>query len=164
MMLLSLQKSGFAEALGPYRQMYLVLAQQRAWATTQGRRELDEHWRKIAGTAGNIRRLLADMATIMSAIENIETSSLQQEEAPTTTAETGTRYTAVRTLLEEAQLSPRRAAARGIDTETLDALARDEIVEIAGWGRGKTCRLSDRALGTAAAQVCADNRKKAGGT
>lgn len=164
LMLRSLRESGFAEALGPYRQMQLVLAQQRAWARTQSRGDLDIHWRKIAGTAGDICRLLTDMATIMSAIESIETCNLEDEEAAADSRDDEKAGVLVGQLLDSARLSPRWASSRGIDPKTLEALAQSGIVEPAGWGRGRTYRLSEKALGHTAARFPAVDRRKKGGT
>lgn len=152
LLLRSLHESGFAEALGPYRQMHLVLAQQRAWTQAQGREELQPHWHRVAQTAGKIHQLLAEMATIMSAIENIESVRIADQEAAPDMSDEARVGDFLHRLLGGTRLSPRRAAAMGIDDSWLQALTESGMLEPVGWGRGRSYRVSTKALERLSAQ------------
>jgi biotin operon repressor len=76
----SLKASGFAEAAPKYRQMEIVLIQQRMWSKNKNRKELDSTWREVAGVASQIYNALYPLSEIMNQIGAIETLSQEQEE------------------------------------------------------------------------------------
>jgi hypothetical protein len=60
------------DALKPYRQMQLVLMQQRLWAEGRRRDELNPLWRKIAETSRELHEVFAGFAEIMQALRFVD--------------------------------------------------------------------------------------------
>jgi len=69
----SLERAGLRDALRPYRELHLVLVNQRLWCRAHGVDELDPLWREIAETAGRARVLLGPFADVLEGLERITT-------------------------------------------------------------------------------------------
>jgi hypothetical protein len=72
MLLRSLERSGFKEAISSYQQMQLVLIQQRLWACNYRRDELKPRWKKIAETAAAIHAILEPFSAVMAELKGID--------------------------------------------------------------------------------------------
>lgn len=68
----TLERSGMREAQHAYRELQLVLLQQRLWARTYRRAELDPLWRKLAETAGALHEIFAGFAAILEPLRYLE--------------------------------------------------------------------------------------------
>jgi hypothetical protein len=70
--------STLQDALTPYQQMQVVLMQQRLWARTHSRDELNPLWEKIAESSEALYRVFAGFARVMNDLRSIDRVELQQ--------------------------------------------------------------------------------------
>lgn len=68
----SLEKSGMIEALQGYRALQTVLVQQRLWARTHGRTQVDPAFRSIAKTAAELHRIFSAYADAMKPLKELD--------------------------------------------------------------------------------------------
>jgi hypothetical protein len=68
------------DALKPYRQMQLVLMQQRLWAERHPREDLNPLWQKIAASSRELHEVFSGFAEVMDALRSID--SLTQPAGP----------------------------------------------------------------------------------
>jgi len=143
-LLASLEQSGFGEATAPYREMQLVLLQQRLWSRTHGRDDLDPLWSEIAETAARIHAILAAFAEIMgelSALDRIEPGGSDAAHPPGDTLELARMFTEGARVSGSA-LHARLAWPPDLLRRRLAELVRDGVVERRGWGRSLSYRLA----------------------
>lgn len=78
--LASLEGSGLPDALRGYRQLQMVLIQQRLWARNHARDDLAPLFHSISVTAGRIHAILSPYAELMSPLKDLENISEAQVE------------------------------------------------------------------------------------
>ena len=78
--LASLEGSGLLDALRGYRQLQMVLIQQRLWARNHARDDLAPLFHSISVTAGRIHAILSPYAELMSPLKDLENISEAQVE------------------------------------------------------------------------------------
>jgi hypothetical protein len=156
-LLQSLERSGFKDAAAPYREMQLVLLQQRLWSRNHGRADLDPLWSELAATARAIDEILTEFGAVMADLADLD----QIEPGPAGVVQRppdGALELAA--LLSGGSVSG-AALRRGLswDPEVrrrrLAALVREGVLERRGWGRS----LSYRLAGPAREQVAAELRR-----
>jgi hypothetical protein len=155
LLLQSFRRADLSGAASSYRQMQLVLVQQRLWARAYDRNELTPLWKKIAATAAEIHEILADFGAIMAelkAIDRIEAAEVAASgdngdaaplgahaspKAPVPRPIDPGQTTALELLAAELTLSAARAtrlfhAAPEQSKEILDSLIEQGVLEIDG--------------------------------
>jgi len=149
----TLERSGMREAQHAYRELQLVLLQQRLWARTYRRAELDPLWRKLAETAGALHEIFAGFAAILEPLRYLE--SVGEPEAASAARD---RPPAVDEL-HEALLSrvgfTRREVERlsADEAAAIERLVKAGVLEPRGWGRGRAYRLTPTVRRHLAAQL-----------
>jgi hypothetical protein len=78
--LASLEGSGLPDALRGYRQLQMVLIQQRLWARNHARDDLAPLFQTISVTAGRIHAILSPYAELMSPLKDLDNISEAQVE------------------------------------------------------------------------------------
>ncbi|HVM46013.1 MAG TPA: hypothetical protein VM582_08775, partial [Candidatus Thermoplasmatota archaeon] len=68
----SLRTGGFVRAGPQYEQLHAVLAEQRMWALTHKRAELDPLWRKVAQNAREMHDILAPLLRAMEGMRDLD--------------------------------------------------------------------------------------------
>ena len=82
--LASLEGSGLPDALKGYRQLQMVLIQQRLWAHNHSRAELVPLFQAIAGTAARIHAILSPYAELMRSLKDLDSmTAIEIEQAET---------------------------------------------------------------------------------
>ncbi|HET9528726.1 MAG TPA: helix-turn-helix domain-containing protein [Blastocatellia bacterium] len=82
--LASLDGSGLPDALKGYRQLQMVLIQQRLWAHNHSRAELVPLFQSIAGTAARIHAILSPYAELMRPLKDLDSmTAIEIEQADT---------------------------------------------------------------------------------
>jgi hypothetical protein len=71
-LLASLERSSLKDAADPYRDMQLVLVQQRLWSRNHGRDDLEPLWSQIAETARTVHEILAAFAVVMGELGDLD--------------------------------------------------------------------------------------------
>jgi hypothetical protein len=71
-LLASLERSGLKDAADPYRDMQLVLIQQRLWSRNHRRDDLEPLWSQIAETARAVHEILAAFAVVMGELGDLD--------------------------------------------------------------------------------------------
>jgi hypothetical protein len=150
----SLERSGFKEAIEPYRRLQIVLLQQRLWSRTYRRKELDPLWIEIGSTAGEIDRIMRSFHGVMGAlkeIENIESLDDTPHSDESTLSENGKEVLPeliVDLLAKQFSFSAIQFAnSSDLDDaerkELLRKLTQASILERRGWGRGLSYQLTE---------------------
>ena len=144
----SLRQSGFHEAAPAYRDMQLVLLNQRLWSRRHGRDELDPLWAAIAETARAIHEILADFDTVMeqlAALDRIEPAPTGSGRLPVDPGLELAGLLAEGAAVSGAALRDRLAWSPEERRRRLAQLCSEGLLERRGWGRGLSYRLSDSA-------------------
>lgn len=150
----TLERSGMREATHAYRELQLVLIQQRLWARSYRRVELDPLWRKVAETAGALHEIFAGFAAIFEPLKYLESVGAA---APADANPAGPPEHAVeppsalldRAGITDGELAKLDSAATG----TIERLVQAGVLERRGWGRGRSYRLAPAARRELAQQL-----------
>lgn len=149
----TLERSGLREAAQAYRELQLVLIQQRLWARSYRRSELDPLFRKLAEAAGALHEIFAGFAAVFEPLKYLESvGAVQVVESPP--AGQLATSTAPEALLERAGITARELS--GLDSNEAAAIERlleAGLLERRGWGRGRAYRLAPGARRQLAAQL-----------
>jgi hypothetical protein len=78
----SLKTSGFAEAVPKYRQLEIVLIQQRLWSKNKSREELLALFQEIAQTAHQINKSIGPLSEIMGQLAVLDTFEEGKNQTP----------------------------------------------------------------------------------
>ncbi len=168
LLLKSLERSGLGAAAGPYQQLGQVLFQQRLWAVDYRRDELTPLWKAIASKAAAIHALLEPFATVMAELKEIDrivavegvteaSTPAGEPEPPAPDALTGR---LLGLLAQDVAISQTRLAGT-LDClpeerrQRLRQLAQAGLLEVHGWGRGRSYRLTPRAREAIATRLAA---------
>jgi hypothetical protein len=144
----SLRQSGFDEAAPAYREMQLVLLNQRLWSRRHGRDDLDPLWTAIADTARAVHEILAEFDAVMERLVELDRIELAPNGAAPLPADAGValaRLLAEGTAVSGATLRDRLAWSPEERRRRLAHLCSEGVLERRGWGRGLSYRLSDPA-------------------
>jgi hypothetical protein len=154
-LLRSLEQGGFREAVGPYRDMQLVLRQQRLWSLSNGREDLDPQWRRIASTARAISETLLEFAAVATEIGELDRIQSARK--------TATNGADSELQLPEHLLATAKASALALDRglgwtpderrQRVASLVDAGVVERRGWGRSLSYRLTEDARRRLAAHL-----------
>jgi hypothetical protein len=151
----SLEGSGFKDAAGPYREMQVVLLQQRLWSRNHGRTDLDPLWSELAATARAVEAILADFGAVMADLadlDRIEPGAADSVGRPADEA------LELALLLSDGSFSGaslRRGLPWPVEVRRrrLAALVRGGVLERRGWGRSLSYRLTEGARGRLADEL-----------
>ena len=143
----SLERSGFRDAAGPYREMQVVLLQQRLWSRTHGRVDLDPLWAELAATARAVDAILADFGAVMTDLADLDRIEPGPAGSDRGRADGALELAA---LLSEGSVSGaslRRGLPWPADVrrQRLSALVQSGVLERRGWGRSLSYRLTEQA-------------------
>lgn len=142
-LLRSLEGSGFADSIGPYREMQVVLLQQRLWSRSNGRADLDPTWDEIAETARAIEEILGGFAGVMSELAHLDRIEPAPDGRPARLPDS------VEPELAAVLVGPSVSAARlaaalpwpdDVRRRRLSELVAAGVLERRGWGRGLSYR------------------------
>jgi hypothetical protein len=173
--LASLDGSGLADALKGYRQLQIVLIQQRLWAHNHSRAELVPLFQSIAATADRIYAILSPYAELMKPLKDLDSiTQIQIEQAekalPARAESKSKKMTAlpkgrqVSLILESLMASGPLSAARLAKTagkdmaklqKDLDRLVESGVVLCEGDGRKALYRLAPRFIRQSLKAICA---------
>jgi hypothetical protein len=143
----SLEASGFAEAVDPYRQMLLVLVQQRLWSRSRGRTDLDPTWSEIASSAAAVHQILSDFADVMDAlrdVDRIEPHLDGRPARPPAAVEPDMAAPFLTSSVSDVRLASLLGWPEEHRRRRLSELVAEGVLERRGWGRGISYRLSSR--------------------
>jgi hypothetical protein len=151
----SFDRSGFKDAAAPYREMQLVLLQQRLWSRNHGRVDLDPLWAELAATARAIEEILTEFGAVMADLADLD----QIEPGPAGVAQ----RRADGALELAALLSGGSVSGASLQRDLswpaderrrrLAALVRSGVLERRGWGRSLSYRLGGPARERVAAEL-----------
>jgi hypothetical protein len=151
----SLERSGFKDAAGPYREMQVVLLQQRLWSRNHGRVDLDPLWSELAATARAADAILTEFGAVMADLADLD----RIEPGPAgATARPADEALELAVLLSEGSVSG-ASLRRGLPwpadlrRRRLAALVRGGVLERRGWGRSLSYRLTEQARERLAAEL-----------
>jgi hypothetical protein len=151
----SLERSGFKDAAGPYREMQVVLLQQRLWSRNHGRVDLDPLWSELAATARAADAILTEFGAVMADLADLD----RIEPGPAgATARPADEALELAVLLSEGSVSG-ASLRRGLPwpadlrRRRLAALVRGGVLERRGWGRSLSYRLTEQARQRLAAEL-----------
>jgi hypothetical protein len=162
MFLASLDGSGLPDALKGYRQLQMVLIQQRLWAHNHSRAELVPLFQSIAGTAARIHAILSPYAELMRPLKDLDSMTAIEIEQADTPPQTESRSrkklllpagrhvsTILKSLMAGGPLSSSQLAkATGKETaklqKDLDRLVKSGVMLREGSGRHPRYRLAPR--------------------
>jgi hypothetical protein len=151
----SLERSGFKDAAGPYREMQVVLLQQRLWSRNHGRVDLDPLWSELAATARAADAILTEFGAVMADLADLD----RIEPGPAgATARPADEALELAVLLSEGSVSG-ASLRRGLPwpadlrRRRLAALVRGGVLERRGWGKSLSYRLTEQARQRLAAEL-----------
>jgi hypothetical protein len=78
----SLKTAGFMEAAPKYRQLEIVLIQQRLWCKNKKNEEFAPLWKEIANTAHQIYKSIGPISEIMGQLEVIDSFTENKTQTP----------------------------------------------------------------------------------
>lgn len=150
----TLERSGLREAAHAYRELQLVLIQQRLWARSYRRSELDPLFRKLAEAAGALHEIFAGFAAVFEPLKYLESvGAVQVVESPTA-GQPAAAPTAPEALLERVGITARELSGLGSnEAAAIERLLEAGVLERRGWGRGRAYRLAPGARRQLAAQL-----------
>jgi hypothetical protein len=159
-LLRSLEGSGFADSIGPYREMQVVLLQQRLWSRSNGRADLDPTWAEIAETARSIDEILSGFAAVMAELGQLDRVEPAPDGRPARLP--GSLEPELAAALVGPSVSAARLAAAlpwpdELRRRRLSELVAAGVLERRGWGRGLSYRPS-AAMRTRLADALGDSR------
>lgn len=154
----SLERAGMRDALDGYRQLQAVLIQQRMWARTQNRFEMDTRFRALGGVCADIHDLLGGYVEIMGRLQHL--ADLRADTAPASEQRTATpklnqdETKVLAFILMLGPASPARIGRElGLPRETLqpalDRLCELQMLHATGRGGGQAFRLTPAASAAA---------------
>lgn len=147
-LLRSLETSGFADSIGPYREMQVVLLQQRLWSRSQERAELDPEWEEIARTARAIEEILSGFASVMGELgqlDRIEPGPDGRRAPLRGAVEPELAAALVGPSVSALQLAAVLPWPEDVRRRRLSELVAAGVLERRGWGRGLSYRPAGRA-------------------
>jgi len=149
----TLERSGMREAQHAYREMQLVLLQQRLWARTYRRAELDPLWRKLAETAGALHEIFAGFAAILEPLRYLESVG-EPETAPAARDRPPAGDELHEALLSRVGFTRREVERLSTgEAAAIERLVKAGVLEPRGWGRGRAYRLTPAVRRRLAAQL-----------
>jgi hypothetical protein len=151
----SLERSGFKEAAAPYREMQLVLLQQRLWSRNHGRVDLDPLWSELAATARAIDEILAEFGDVMGDLAELDRIEPGPAGAVHRPADGTLELAALLAggSVSGASLRQRLSWPPDERRRRLAALVRSGVLERRGWGRSLSYRLAEPARERVAAEL-----------
>lgn len=147
-LLASLEQSGFHEAAGPYRDMHVVLVQQRLWSRNHGRDDLEPLWSEIAETASRIEAILAGFAAVMGELGDVD--RIEPDPSGAVRRDADATLELARVFTAAASVSGPALRAQlpwpaDVRRRRLSELVRAGVLERRGWGRSLSYRLTEAA-------------------
>ncbi len=151
----SLERSGFRDAAGPYREMQVVLLQQRLWSRNHGRVDLDPLWAELAATARAVDAILADFGSVMTDLADLDRIEPGPAGAVPRAADEALELAVLLSERSVSGASLRRGLPWPADLRRrrLAALVRGGVLERRGWGRSLSYRLTEQARERLAAEL-----------
>ncbi len=132
----SLKTAGFLEAAPKYRQLEIVLIQQRLWCKNKKREELNSLWQEIAKTAHQINKAIGPLSEIMGQLEVINTFSENKNQTPQ--EKENLKVLSMPPPMSLTKLSKLLGKDKKTTATEMQALAEKGLVKITGKGNGKS--------------------------
>ena len=140
----SLQKSGLHSSLPAYQQMMSVLIQQKNWAVTNSRTEMQPLWNEIAKNSEQMYQIMNAYSNIMNRLRNLNVSDLQKNDAKQPTKlEQLLDYLKKYSEFSISDLSENLKLKKKEIKEELDPLVKKGKIERKGRGKTLTYRLKE---------------------
>ena len=143
----SLERSGFKDAAAPYREMQLVLLQQRLWSRNHGRVDLDPLWSELAATARAADEILTEFGAVMADLADLDRIEPGPPGSARRPADGALELAGLLSGGSVSGASLRRGVSWPADERRrrLAALVRSGVLERRGWGRSLSYRLAEPA-------------------
>lgn len=146
----SLERAEMRKAQRAYQELQFVVLQQRLWSRAYHRRELEPLWRRLSEIAGTIHEIFAGFAAVMEPLKHLD--SVAMPEAVPGAAGKPERGNSSTDQILEALLARGTLSVKELDrvapaggAVTVRSLVDSHILEVRGWGRGRSYRLTPAA-------------------